>query len=73
MGQVRLSAEKKKTLNTGVEKELMKCRFMRWDGKNLSLLSFHFGKKGGLADASIYIVEREREREREISFYFNFL
>jgi len=44
----------------GVEEELMKCRFMKRDGKNLGLLSFHFEKKmEGLADVSNYIVERE--------------
>jgi hypothetical protein len=46
MGQVDFP-QKKKTLNTGVEEELMKCRFMRWDEKNLSLLSFYFEEKNG--------------------------
>ena len=39
----------------------MKCRFMKRDGKNFKLLSFHFEKKGEvLASISTYIVEKER-------------
>ena len=61
-GQVGFSRGKKKeNFQCGSEEELMKCRFMKRDGKNFKLLSFHFEKKGEvLASISTYIVEKER-------------